>query len=438
MKNFKFSIDKLVIVSLMVTTLISLSCTFDEEFDPNRPSLEGVLTDASVNQLNNLIVGIESGMRGGVAGQTTHTGTMARELYKFDADPRNTGDLLGANGATLDNNSFYSTSVWASKYRTIKNANILLEALDNTSSVSVQEASGYRGFARTVIAHQLIMLVKSYGSARVDVSDPTNPGPILAEADVLSQVSTILDGALSDLSAAGDNFSFPLAGFDGFDTPSTFSKFNRAVKAVALVYSGNKTDALAALSSSFFDLNGDLKTGPKHVFSLSSGDFVNGLYKIVDNNGDQIIVHNSFIADAEPGDKRVENKTIIRSDPTTQDGLNGTHQTKLYASNISPIDIIRNEELVLLYAEANIPSNPTEAIKAIDVIRTSAGLASYSGASTESALIDELLNQRRYSFWCENHRMYDLRRFGKSLTLPIDRPGDQIFNIIPIPLTENE
>ena len=26
-------------------------------------------------------------MRGGVAGQTTHTGTMARELYKFDADP---------------------------------------------------------------------------------------------------------------------------------------------------------------------------------------------------------------------------------------------------------------------------------------------------------------------------------------------------------------
>ena len=102
----------------------------------------------------------------------------------------------------------------------------------------------------------------------------------------------------------------------------------------------------------------------------------------------------------------------------------------MYASNISPIDIIRNEELVLLYAEANIPSNPTEAIKAIDVIRTSAGLAAYSGASTESALIDELLNQKNILSGVENHRMYDLRRFGKSLTLPIDRPGDQIFNII--------
>ena len=438
MKNFKFTYRNTIVIFIMTILTFTLSCTFDEEFDPNRPSLEGVLTDASVNQLNNLVVGVESGMRGGVAGQTTHTGTMARELYKFDADPRNTGDLLGANGASLDNNSFYSTSVWASKYRTIKNANILLEALDNTTSVGLQDAAGYRGFAKTVIAHQLIMLIKSYGSARVNVSDPSNPGPILGESDVLSQAAAILDEALNDLSSAGSSFSFPLAGFDGFDTPSTFSQFNRAVKAVALVYSGNKSGALTALNSSFFNLNGDLKTGPKHVFSLSAGDFVNGLYKIIDNNGDQIIVHNSFIADAESGDKRVENKTIARSDATTQDGLNGTHQTRLYASNISPIDIIRNEELVLLYAEANIPSNSSEAVKALNVVRNAAGLPDYNGSVSESALVDELLKQRRYSFWCENHRMYDLRRYGKSSSLPIDRPGDQVFNIIPVPLTENE
>ena len=169
MKNFKITNISRIVVVLMTILTFTVSCTFDEEFDPNRPSLEGVLTDASGNQLNNLIVGVESGMRGGVAGQTVHTGTMARELYKFDADPRNTGDLLGANGATLDNNSFYSTSVWAAKYRTIKNANILLEALDNTSSVRAQSASGYRGFAKTVVAHQLIMLVKSYGLSLIHI-----------------------------------------------------------------------------------------------------------------------------------------------------------------------------------------------------------------------------------------------------------------------------
>jgi len=438
MKNFKSIKNYKTIIALFIVTTISLSCTFDEEFDPNRPSLEGILTDATVNQLNNLVVGVESGMRSGISGQTVHTGTMARELYVFDADPRNTGDLLGANGATLDNNSFYSSSVWAAKYRTIKNANILLEAVANTTSVNSQDASGYRGFAQTVIAHQLLMIVKSYGRARIDVTDPTNPGPILQESEVLSSISSILDQALSDLNASGTSFAFPLAGFDGFDSPSSFAKFNRAVKSAALVYSGDKSGALSALAASYLDLSGNLYSGPKHVFSLSSGDQANGLYKIIDNNGDQIIVHNSFIADAEVGDNRVSNKTIIRSDPTTQDGLNGTHQTKLYASNISPIDIIRNEELVLLYAEANIPSNSSEAIKALNVVRNAAGLSDYNGSDSESALIDELLKQRRYSFWCENHRMYDLRRYGKSSSLPIDRPGDQIFNIIPVPLTENE
>ena len=131
-------------------------------------------------------------------------------------------------------------------------------------------------------------------------------------------------------------------------------------------------------------------------------------------------------------------KTVIRSNPTSQDGLTGTHQTALYSSNISPIDIVRNEELILVYAEANIPSNLNEATNAINIVRNAAGLNNYSGDSTAAAVTTELLHQRRYSLWCENHRMYDLRRYNISSTLPIDRSGDQIFNQLPIPLTENE
>ncbi|MEC8599188.1 MAG: RagB/SusD family nutrient uptake outer membrane protein, partial [Bacteroidota bacterium] len=66
MKNFKITNISKVVVVLMTILTFTVSCTFDEEFDPNRPSLEGVLTDASENQLNNLVVGVESGMRGGV------------------------------------------------------------------------------------------------------------------------------------------------------------------------------------------------------------------------------------------------------------------------------------------------------------------------------------------------------------------------------------
>ena len=157
------------------------------------------------------------------------------------------------------------------------------------------------------------------------------------------------------------------------------------------------------------------------------------------NNGDQIIVHNSWITEAEPGDTRVEEKAAPRPDPSSQDDLTGTHETRLYDSNVSPIDILRNEELILLYAEASIlAGNLQDAEDALNVIRNAASLPDYSGAQTADALTTEMLNQRRYSLWSENHRMFDLRRYGLSNTLPIDRPGDQIFNVFPVPLSENE
>ncbi len=65
-------------------------------------------------------------------------------------------------------------------------------------------------------------------------------------------------------------------------------------------------------------------------------------------------------------------------------------------------------------------------------------MPNYSGALNAADLTTELLNQRRYSLWCENHRMFDLRRYNLSNTLPIDRAGDQIFNVLPVPLSENE
>jgi len=439
MKYLDITYNKRNKVLFILSALALFACTFDDEVDPNRPSLQGVLSEASINQLNNLVVGVQSTMRGGLEIQTTGSGTMARELYLFDADPRNTADLLGANGANLDNNSFYTTSPWRNRYVAIKNANILLDAVENTSSASDAQKAGYRGFAKTIIAHELIQLVKSFNRARVDVSDPSNLGPILDAGAVFSAASTMLDDASSDLGQAGSSFAFSLAGFSGFDTPTSFTKFNRALKAVIAVYSGDSSGALSALSSSFMDIDGDLSVGPKHVFSLNSGDITNPVYKIVDNNGDQIVVHDSFINDAEAGDTRISSKTVIRANPASQDGLTGTHQTALYASNISPVDIIRNEELVLLYAEANISAgNLAEATSAINTIRNAAGLTDYSGVSTAGALTTELLHQRRYSLWCENHRMYDLRRYNLSSTLPLDRAGDQVFNVFPIPLTENE
>jgi hypothetical protein len=433
--------------SLLIATagLFITSCTFEEVVDPNGPSVNGIEANATIGQLNELAIGVESSLRFGLGVETTASGTIARELYLFDADPRNTGDLLGKNGIGLDNNSFYSTAQWNGSYRCIKNANLLIDAVENTDAVTETERNGYIGYAKTVIAYELIQMLKSYGKARVDVADFDNLGPILDFGPALDEARTLLNEGNSSLLNAGGSFLFDLSdGFEGFDTPTSFSDFNRAVAAIAAVYDEDGIAALSALNASFFDLNGDLNTGPKHVFGLGGNDQINPVFRVpstseTPNNGDQIIVHNSFIEDAEPGDLRVEQKTQLRPDPSTQDDLTGTHESTLYESQLSPIDIVRNEELILVYAEASILTGDLgNAVTALNVIRNAANLPDYSGPVTASALTTEMLRQRRYSLWSENHRMFDLRRYGLSNTLPIDRPGDQIFNTLPIPLSENE
>ena len=435
---------KTITITITLGSLL-VSCDFDEVVDPNRPSLGGVESGASIEQLNQLVVGVESASRNGIGVETTVSGTMARELYLFDADPGNTGDVLGANGGRLSNSAFYSVSQWNGNYRCIKNANVLIEAVNNTDAVNEQERNGYTGFAKTFIAYELIQVLKSYGEARVDVADPENLGPILDFDAAISMIRTMLDEADTNLANAGAAFIFPLSsGFSGFDTPSGFREFNRAVAAIAAVYDGDGLSALTYLGESYFDTAASLDLGPKHIFGLGSGDQPNPVFKVPStpsavNNGDQIIVHNSWINDAEPGDTRVDEKTALRPDPSTQDDLSGTHETRLYASNVSPIDIIRNEELILVYAEASIlANNLQDAEDALNVIRNAASLPDYSGAQTPADLTTEMLRQRRYSLWCENHRMFDLRRYGLSNTLPIDRVGDQIFNVLPIPLSENQ
>jgi len=442
MKNM---IKKLMKSMWALSIITVCSCTIEEVVDPNGPSVDGVEENASKGQLNELMVGIEATMRNGLGTEVSVSGTMARELYLFDADPRNTGDILGKEGIGLDNNSFYSTTQWNGSYRAIKNANLLIDAAANTEFVSEAEANGYLGAAKTLKAYELVQILKSYGSARFDVADPDNLGPVLGFDDAIAQIRSLLDEAQTNLTGAGNSFAFPLSsGFEGFDTPATFVEFNRAVAAMAAVYAGDGNAALTALGNSYFDLTGALDVGPKHIFGLGGGDLANPIFRVPStegnvNNGDQIIVHNSWILDAEAGDARVAEKAALRPDPSTQDGLTGTHETRLYASNVAPVDILRNEELILISAEANIlAGNLQDAENALNVIRMSAALPNYSGAQTADALTTELLVQRRYSLWSENHRMFDLRRYGLTDTLPIDRAGDRVFGVLPVPLSENE
>ena len=424
---------------LPVLAMLTTSCEFDAQTDPNGPSINSVLSDASVAELNLLVTGIEARMRNGYNTFVFATGTIARELYIFDADPRNTEDLLGKDDLVLDNNTFYLTAPFATRYRVVKNCNVLLEALDNTDAVSAAEKDGYRGFANTVKGLMLSQVLAMLGDngVRVDVADPNNLGAFLAPAVAYREILNLMDDGASQLS--GSTFTFALSsGFDGFNTPTTMIELNRALAARIAIQAGLYQEALDYVNASFFDIMGDLTTGPKHVFSTGAGDILNPVFKAPGQSGDQIIVHPRMTDDGLTGDARLS-KFALRVNPTSQDGLNSDYETALYASATSPIDIIRNEELMLIYAEASMQTNSLDnAVDGINAVRNGNGLGDYMGASTVEALTDELLFQRRYSLWCEGHHMFDLRRYNRlnDTFLPIDRPGDDVFTQFPIPLSE--
>ncbi len=128
---------------------------------------------------------------------------------------------------------------------------------------------------------------------------------------------------------------------------------------------------------------------------------------------------------------------ILTSGTTTFDGLSADYQIALYKSNVDPVYLVRNEELILMYAEANIGTNNTETINAINVIRNAAGLADYSGATDNASLLNEVVHQRRYSLIAEGHRWIDLRRLNRLSEIPLDRTGDNALDAFPTPFTEN-
>lgn len=420
------------------------ACKLEDLEDPNNPSSAAIEKDATRAEIQNVVDGIQSGMRNNLPIYFDAIGVFGREFWRFSgSDPRYTTDLLGGGSATLDPGSFYTNNAYASRYRVIRNCNILETAITNsTAALTDQQRRATIGFSKTIKAHELLVAFNMQwnNGIRVDVADPNNLGPFLDKAASLDAISRLLEEGKADLDAGGPTFPFILrAGFEGFTTPADFAKFNRALTARVNAYREQWDGVLTALSQSFFDLNGDLNLGVYHIYAISGGDLLNELYQSPTATGEIRIVHPSFISDAEAGDTRL-NKAFLRADAPTQAGLSGSYGFNVYASNTSPIAIIRNEELILLYAEAKIqkgdPAFLAEAVLALDRIRMAAGLGPYTGAVTKDALIDEMLKQRRYSLFGEGHRWIDMRRYNRLHELPIDRPGDDVWENFPRPQNE--
>ena len=430
----------MALTGLFVIAMGWQGCKVEPIVDPNNPSIGAISQNAQLSELQNLVVGTESGMRTYLGTYLDDVSMIGREYYRFSAsDPRVTGDLLGKGGATLDNNTFYTTNPFDGRYQVVKNTNILITALQNTKAdITADQRKAGIAYAKTVQAHELLMVfnLQYENGIRVDVADPDHLGPFLSKDESLNAIQNLLNDANNDLQNNTATLPFTTTLYS--NKASDFSKLNRALAARVAVYRKDWATAATALSQSFLSLTGSLTDGSYYLFSTGGGDLLNPLFFPTNTPAAEVrVIQPNWITDATPGDARLA-KAPKRATTATQDGLNSDYDFFVYTTNVAPIPIIRNEELVLLYAEVKAQQNLfPDAIIAINRIRTAAGLPAYSGPVNQNALITEILNQRRYSLFGEGHRWIDMRRYNLLNTLPIDRPGDDVWQQFPRPATEN-
>jgi|TARA_B100000959_G_C14985533_1_gene625421 hypothetical protein len=398
--------------------LFAVACEDLDFPDPNSPS-------TASSTVQSLVTGAEAGMRSSLSNYLIGVSSVGREAYHFEpADPRYTGELIHG---PLDPGGFVVYSSWNSRYRVVKNCRLLLEKSTD---------KGVEGFAKTVEAYQLLLALNMQNNNGIKIapydgldSDPASKTAAFAE------VAKLLDEASTALDAAGSAFTFKLSsGFSGFDTPSTFKQFNRALRGRVAVYAGDWDVALTALGQSFMDPAASMDKGVYHVFGSGQGDGANGMYENPNASYVRTMAHMSFKTDAEAGDPRFSSKVVERADTTIYDGLQSNLAVSVWSGAYDPVAVVRNEELVLLKAEANIGKGG-DGLTEINAVRSAHGLA-----ATATGGLDQLLHEKRYSLFMEGHRWVDMRRYGKTGSMPNDRTdrGDKVFDSFPLPEAETK
>jgi hypothetical protein len=419
----------------------------------NTPSPDGV--DANITTGVQLrATGILALARDQMAAFVSDVGILGRESYNYTpTESRNSTDYLGTNAS--QGNGF-NAGAWAGRYRNMRNARDLIALAERTqnNTLTTAERAAVRGFANTMWALELYHVIVSRDTlgAPLDIVDRNDSAAVFVRRDsVYRFILSKLDAARTDLLAGGGAFPFPLhSGFTGFNTPATFAQFNRglharvASHAASLGIGGTTlyTAAVTSLGQSFLDAGAaaDLTRGVYHVYSTASGDNLNAVSPQV--SPDQL-AHPSVETDLQAGDTRFAAKVRRLAAPRTGPQLATfttiatSLQYTIYPTNITPIPVIRNEELILLRAEAlYFTGNQGGALADINYIRGRAGLPARGSFTGNGDFLNELLYQRRYSLMFEGHRWVDARRFGRLTSLPLDTPNHVRQPWQPIPQAE--
>jgi len=427
------------LISLMAAAAGTLGACSLDITNPNSPTQSGALTNPR-DAASREIVGVLANYRDNRADQIRSFGSFGRETYyMFITDGR---FITGPYRDWKQNNAFEAGTQWAGRYGNYRNAYAAIKLVNSTPALTPAEKAGALGVLNTFIALDMLHVIEARGAigAVVDMTDDVNAVlPVVSEDSVYKWITAKLDEAKGNLDTAGASFFFPMhAGFSArgvaANTPAGFGQFNRALKARVEAKRGSLgcascyATALSALGGTWIaDLsaaNRDL--GVYVIYSTASSDVLNTVSFAVNRD---LYVHPLIDSIAGVGlDDRYRRKVAINNpacttsyDSRTEVGVTGTNQPCTYATNVAPIPIIRNEELVLIRAEARwFTGDQAAALTDLAAVRANSGATNGGTAAVKFAtptaddqFEEELLLQRTLSLYQEGHRWVDYRRFNK-------------------------
>ena len=308
---------------------------------------------------------------------------------------------------------------WSANYNVIFRANRVLENLEVVTTQTV--ANGFEGEAKFARALSHFNLVRAFGGVPI-VDRVIIPSDIdYFSKDDASAVLSIIESDLVDASSL-----LPATNSYGRATSGAASALLAKVRLTMGDYSGAKSilsslvsGGVYALESDYNDvfysegngevifaipyLDDDTNESQDYSFEMTAGGAVSGLNFITDDFNANISV-----------DELVRSATLYNPNNLAE---TGKWRTKSADARLCGNDwiVMRYADVLLMQAEAILEGNASTtdnvAISAFNLVRERAGMPALGAG--EELTKDLLLHERRVELAFENHRFYDLVRFGR-------------------------
>jgi hypothetical protein len=331
------------------------------------------------------------------------------------------------------------TGIWTAAYEGINRANNVLAAIPDVSELGPTQADVYTGEALFIRALQYFLLLQWFGGVPII----TEPSEGVGESSLVSrntadEVVSFIVESLEEASAL-----LPPDAEAGRATRHAADALLARVYLEAGNYTQARDKATSVIGSGQFSLVDeyaslfDSKNSSESIFELQySINNTNSLafWYFTQALGGRwgFAPSDELWAAYEPGDERRDASI----------GLSGGDRYGQKYFRITNEDdnviVLRLAELYLIRAEANMQLGAAAGVVRadIDAVRARAGLSPLpASVSSQAALTDAILQERRVEFAMEGHRFFDLRRLGVAETVLNIAPTRLI---LPIPQVERD